>query len=72
LRFYSEFSGPDDGPTELTFVQHLELRRKAAREFHFLAGMAGESLISGEMTKSVAKMINTFISRAKAELESAG
>lgn len=69
LRFYAEFSGDDSGPTELQFVQHVEIRRKEAKELHFLAGMAGESIISAEMTKSVSKMIKTFIARAKAELE---
>lgn len=69
LRFFAEFGGAPGGPTELTFVQNVELRREKAKELHFLAGMAGEAVISSEMTKSVSKMIKTFIARSKAKLE---
>jgi hypothetical protein len=47
----------------------VELRRKSARDLHYLAALAGESLISTEMTKKVREMIRVFISRAKERLE---
>jgi hypothetical protein len=34
-----------------------------------LAGLAGESLISSEMSKKVTEMIKVFIQRAKEKLE---
>ena len=47
----------------------VELRRKSARELHMLAGLAGESLISSELSKKVQEMISIFIQRAKERLE---
>ena len=47
----------------------VELRRKSARELHMLAGLAGESLISSELSKKVQEMIKVFIQRAKERLE---
>ena len=47
----------------------VELRRKSARELHMLAGLAGESVISSEMSKKVTEMIKVFIQRAKDRLE---
>jgi hypothetical protein len=47
----------------------VELRRKSARELHMLAGLAGETIISNEMTKKVSEMIRVFIERAKERLE---
>ena len=47
----------------------VELRRTSARELHMLAGLAGESIISNEMSKRIAEMITVFIDRAKAKLE---
>ncbi len=55
--------------TIVHFSQVVELRREKARDLHFLAGMAGEALISNEMTKSVTEMIKVFIERAKEQLE---
>ena len=51
------------------FSQAVELRRKSARDLHFLAALAGESLISSEMTKRITEMIKIFIDRAKEKLE---
>ncbi len=51
------------------FSQMVELRRKSARDLHYLAGLAGESLISSEMSKRIAEMIKVFIGRAKERLE---
>jgi hypothetical protein len=47
------------------------MRRNSSRELHLLAGLAGESIISGEMTKRVAEMIKTFVRKARERLESA-
>ncbi len=50
--------------------QNIELRRHSPTDFHLLAGFAGESLISKEMTKRVTDTMRSFISKAKHRLES--
>ncbi|HVF29509.1 MAG TPA: SRPBCC domain-containing protein [Pyrinomonadaceae bacterium] len=69
LRFSAEFLEKARDVTLVQFSQMVELRRKSARELHYLAGLAGESLISTEMTKKVREMIKVFIQRAKEKLE---
>jgi carbon monoxide dehydrogenase subunit G len=69
LRFSAEFLEKARDVTLIHFSQMVELRRKSARELHYLAGLAGESLISNEMTKKVREMIKVFIQRAKEKLE---
>lgn len=69
LRFSADFIEKAKGTTMVHFSQMVELRRRSARELHFLAGMAGESIISSEMTKRVTEMIRIFIDRAKERLE---
>jgi hypothetical protein len=51
--------------------QTVEMRRNSARDLHLLAGLAGESIISGEMSKRVAEMIKIFVQKARERLESA-
>ena len=55
--------------TLVHFSQSVELRRKKAGDLHSLAWLAGESLISNEMTKRITEMIKVFIDRAKEKLE---
>ena len=55
--------------TLVRIVQHVEMRRRHARELHILAGLVGEGRISAEMQKHVATMIKTFLERARAKLE---
>ncbi len=69
LRFSAEFLEKAKDITLIHFSQMVELRRKSARELHLFAGLAGESLISSEMTKKVTEMIKIFIQRAKEKLE---
>lgn len=69
LRFSAEYLEKAKNVTLIHFSQMVELRRKSARELHYLAGLAGESLISTEMTKKVREMIKVFIQRAKEKLE---
>jgi len=69
LRFSADFLEKARDVTLIHFSQMVELRRKSARELHYLAGLAGESLISTEMTKKVSEMIKVFIQRAKEKLE---
>lgn len=69
LRFSAEFLEKAKNVTLVHFSQMVELRRKSARDLHYLAALAGESLISTEMTKKVREMIRVFISRAKEKLE---
>lgn len=69
LRYSADFFEKAKNITLVHFSQMVELRRKSARDLHFLAGLAGESLISNEMTKRITEMIRIFIDRAKERLE---
>lgn len=69
LRYSADFLEKAKNVTIIHFSQMVELRRKSARDLHYLAGLAGESLISTEMSKRVAEMIRVFIGRAKERLE---
>lgn len=69
LRFSADFLEKAKNVTHIHFSQMVELRRKSARELHYLAGLAGESLISSELTKKVSEMIKVFLQRAKERLE---
>jgi len=69
LRYSAEFLEKAKDTTLVHFSQMVELRRRSARELHMLAGLAGETLISNEMSKKITEMIKTFISRAKEKLE---
>ena len=69
LRYSADFLEKAKNVTIVHFSQMVELRRKSARDLHYLAGLAGESLISNEMTKRITEMIKIFIDRAKERLE---
>ena len=69
LRYSADFLEKAKNVTLVHFSQMVELRRKSARDLHYLAGLAGESLISNEMTKRITEMIKIFIDRAKEKLE---
>ena len=69
LRYSAEFFGKAKNLTIVHFSQVVELRRKSARDLHSLAWLAGESLISNEMTKRITEMIKVFVERAKERLE---
>ena len=69
LRYSAEFIEKAKNLTVVHFSQMVELRRKSGRELHYLAGLAGETLVSNEMTKRIAEMIKIFIDRAKERLE---
>ncbi len=69
LRFSTEFYETAKNVTLVHFSQMVELRRKNARDLHMLAGLAGETLISNEMSKKITEMIKIFIQRAKEKLE---
>ena len=69
LRYSADFLEKAKDVTLVHFSQMVELRRKKAGDLHSLAWLAGESLISSEMTKSITEMIKIFIERAKEKLE---
>ncbi len=69
LRYSAEFIQQAKDVTLVHFSQMVELRRRSARDLHYLAGLAGETLISNEMSKRIAEMIKIFIERAKERLE---
>lgn len=69
LRYGAEFMAKSENLTLVNFSQNIELRRKSARELHTLAGLAGEAVISREMSKSLTGIMKTFVKRAKEKLE---
>lgn len=69
LRYSADFLEKAKDVTVVRFSQFVELRRKKASELHALAWLAGESLISSEMTKSITAMIHVFVEKAKERLE---
>jgi len=69
LRYSADFLEKAKNVTLVHFSQVVELRRKSARDLHYLAGLAGESLISSEMTKRISEMIKVFVEKAKERLE---
>ncbi|MFZ1700393.1 MAG: SRPBCC family protein [Pyrinomonadaceae bacterium] len=69
LRYSADFLEKAKDVTLVHFSQVVELRRKSARDLHMLAGLAGESLISNEMTKRITEMIRVFMDKAKERLE---
>ncbi|HEV7644291.1 MAG TPA: hypothetical protein VGO50_10150 [Pyrinomonadaceae bacterium] len=56
--------------TLVQISQKVELRRNKARDLHTLAGVAGEALITKEMTKRVSHLIKEFLKKAKKKVES--
>jgi carbon monoxide dehydrogenase subunit G len=69
LRYAADFLEKGRDLTLVHFSQIIELRRNSAKELHLLAGVAGESIISKEMTKRVGEMIKIFVRKAKERLE---
>jgi carbon monoxide dehydrogenase subunit G len=69
LRYSADFQELGSGTTLVNYLQMVELRRRSAKDLHLLAGVAGESMISNEMSKHIAGMIRTFINKAKEKLE---
>ncbi len=70
MRYTADFMPQGDIKTLVKFSQNIELRRKSATELHLLAGLAGENLISQEMSRQIGQMLKTFIEKAKNRLES--
>lgn len=69
LRYSADFFEKAKNTTLVHFSQMVELRRRSARDLHYLAGLAGETIISNEMSKRVTEMIRVFIEKAKERLE---
>ncbi len=69
LRYAADFLEKGRDITLVNFSQIIELRRNSAKELHLLAGIAGEAIISKEMTKRVGEMIKIFVRKAKEKLE---
>jgi carbon monoxide dehydrogenase subunit G len=69
LRYAADFLEKGRDLTLVQFSQIIELRRNSAKELHLLAGVAGASIISREMTRQVGEMIKIFVRKAKERLE---
>ena len=70
MKFAADFLPEGAKSTIVKITQNIELRRNSPTDLHLLAGFAGESLISKEMTLRVADMMSSFIDNAKKRLES--
>lgn len=69
LRYAADFIASSAEKTLVQFSQMVELRRNKAKDFHFLAGLAGESRVSQGMQAEVAGMLKKFVERTKEKLE---
>lgn len=69
MSFSTEFLSKGENRTMVQFSQIIEMRRNSAAELHFLAGLAGESVISAEMNRRISEMLDGFIQKAKEILE---
>ncbi|HEX8637509.1 MAG TPA: SRPBCC domain-containing protein [Pyrinomonadaceae bacterium] len=69
LRYAADFIANGEGKTLVQFSQMVELRRNKAKDFHFLAGLAGESRVSQGMQSEVAGMLKKFVQRTREKLE---
>lgn len=69
LRFSANFQPDGENETTVRLLQMVELRREKASQLHFLAGMAGEAMISKEMSNHIGKMLDNFLQTAKIKLE---
>jgi hypothetical protein len=69
LRCMTQLVEKDENLVEVRISHNLELRRPQATDFHLLAGMAGESMISLEMQTEVSRMLKIFMEKAKERLE---
>ncbi len=69
LRYFAGFEEIDSSTTIVQFSQNVEVRRNNATDLHLLAGLAGEGMISREMSKKIAEMLKIFINKAKEKLE---
>ncbi len=69
LRYAVDLVEKSANLTLVQIAQTVELRRNSARDLHLLAGLAGERVISGEMSKRVAEMIKIFMRKMRERLE---
>lgn len=69
LRYAVDLVENSADQTLIRIAQTVELRRESARDLHLLAGLAGETIISREMSKRVAEMIKIFVQKMRERLE---
>lgn len=70
MRYAADFLPKGSNKTLVQISQFIELRRKSASELHFLAGFAGESIISNELSKRFSNALKTFVRHSREKLES--
>ena len=69
LRYAISFEESTLLETQVRVAQRVELRRRVARDLHVLAGLIGEKRISAGVDEQLGLMMNTFLHRARHELE---
>jgi carbon monoxide dehydrogenase subunit G len=67
---YSAVFEEREATTLIRVSQCIELRRQSARELHTLAALAGEGSLSAAVQKVLSGMLQSFLQRARARLES--
>lgn len=68
LHYSSEYLESKKG-TKVHLDHRLELKRSSAADLHLLAGLAGETLISGEMQRRIENMLDVFIEKSRDAIE---
>lgn len=69
LRCAAEIIEKAQNEVLVRYSQFVELRRNHAKDFHPLAGLAGEKKISQGMETEVDRMLRVFINKSKEKLE---
>ncbi len=69
LRFSADYLVKGANRTVVRLLQMVELRREKAAQLHVLARVANENMISQRMQTEVARMLRTFMEKAKEKLE---
>ncbi|MGI8544906.1 MAG: SRPBCC domain-containing protein [Aridibacter sp.] len=70
LRYSADFMSKSGNKTLVQISQSAVLNRNSASDFHLLAGLVGENLISNEMSRNIALMLKDFAQNARQKIES--
>ncbi|MEZ5305774.1 MAG: hypothetical protein R2684_01380 [Pyrinomonadaceae bacterium] len=69
MRVAADFFPESNQKTQVRLSHAIELRRRSPTELHLLAGFAGETAISNEMSNRIGDMIRAFFESARNRLE---
>lgn len=72
MRYAADIMPKEDDSTTVRISLNSVMRRNSATEFHLLAGVVGENLISAEMSRRIGEMLKTFVEKARRRIETQG